>query len=39
VRGKNVDAKTDTDLVEGKVQLLQPVAEKPAQRNVSVDIG
>jgi hypothetical protein len=26
VRWKNIDAKTDTELVDGKVQSLQPVA-------------
>jgi hypothetical protein len=36
VHWKIVDAQTDTELVEGKVQPLQAVAEKPAQRNVSV---
>jgi hypothetical protein len=36
VRWNNVDAKTDAELVHDKVQSLQPVAEKPARRNVSV---
>jgi len=39
MRWKDVDAQTDTELVDGKVQSLQAVAEKPAQRNVSVPIG
>jgi hypothetical protein len=36
VRWKDVDAQTDTKLVDGKVQSLQAVAKKPAQGNVSV---
>jgi hypothetical protein len=36
VRWKNVDAQMDAELVEAKVQPLQAVAEKAAQRNVSV---
>jgi hypothetical protein len=36
VRWKNVDPKMETKLIDVKVHSLQPVAENPAQRNVSV---
>jgi hypothetical protein len=36
VRWKNVDPKTETELIDVKVHSLQPVAENPAQRQVSV---
>jgi hypothetical protein len=39
VRWKDVYAQTDTELIDGKVQSLQAVAEKPAQRNMSVPTG
>jgi hypothetical protein len=39
VRWKDVDAQTDTELVDGKVQSLQAVAEKPAQRGAEECVG